>query len=149
MDDDYYSIDSILSENQVSCCPLYFICIFTLGLHRKYNVPSRLTFPTWATSTEAASQTYAHRNPFEHASLPMYSSFQIKAQSKIQLPLWLAFILIYSCVTRETSHPLPEMFLCIVTNMAHPLFPAITRISRFHLRSARACGTRSMLRLRV
>jgi hypothetical protein len=98
-------------------CRLDRTCIFTLDLHRKYNVPSRLTFPTWAISTEAGSLTYARRNTFEHAFLPMYSSFQIKAQSKIQLPLWLAFILIYSCVTRETSHP--EIFLCIVIVIIH------------------------------
>jgi hypothetical protein len=97
--------------------PLYHTCIFTLDLHRKYNVPSRLTFPTWATSTEAASLTYAHRNPFEHASLPMYSLFQIKAQSKIQLPLWLAFILIYSCVTT------PHRGFCVLRQslFTHPL----------------------------
>jgi hypothetical protein len=61
MEDDYYSIDSILSENQV---PIISsprrVCMCTLPYsHRKYNVPSRSISLTWAISMVAASATYA------------------------------------------------------------------------------------------
>ncbi|KAH9062208.1 GINS complex, Psf3 component [Lactarius vividus] len=59
MEDDYYSIDSILSENQKIQCTF------------KVDIP-------------------------DMGHLDGGHERDIKAQSKIQLPLWLAFILIYS-----------------------------------------------------
>ncbi|KAI9435902.1 GINS complex, Psf3 component [Lactarius psammicola] len=59
MEDDYYSIDSILSENQK------IQCTFKVGIPDMGHLDG------------------GHER-------------DIKAQSKIQLPLWLAFILIYS-----------------------------------------------------
>ncbi|KAI9447775.1 GINS complex Psf3 component [Lactarius indigo] len=59
MEDDYYSIDSILSENQKIQCTF------------KVDIP-------------------------DMGHLEGGHERDIKAQSKIQLPLWLAFILIYS-----------------------------------------------------
>jgi hypothetical protein len=104
MEDEYYSIDSILSENQVSLV-LWDVCTTPYNPHRKYNAPSRLTYPTWATSMAVASATYA-RPAKKPSPAPLLTSTacrhcQIKAQSKIQLPLWLAFILIYSCVASK------------------------------------------------
>ena len=147
MEDDYYSIDSILSENQVSVVlSVYTAHVCTpLRSHRKYNVPSRLTYPTWATSMGVASATYVplhtRLSPFLTSHIRRSSSRQIKAQSKIQLPLWLAFILIYSCVEGATH----------ARRRFHrsPLIVGITRILPSHLRSIRASGTRSMPRLRA
>ncbi|KAH9981868.1 hypothetical protein BJV74DRAFT_853472 [Russula compacta] len=59
MEDDYYSIDSILSENQKIQCTF------------KVDIP-------------------------DMGHLDGGHERDIKAQSKVQLPLWLAFILIYS-----------------------------------------------------
>ncbi|KAF8484506.1 GINS complex Psf3 component [Russula ochroleuca] len=59
MEDDYYSIDSILSENQKIRCTF------------KVDIP-------------------------DMGHLDGGHERDIKAQSKVQLPLWLAFILIYS-----------------------------------------------------
>ena len=44
------------------------------------------------------------------------SSRQIKSQSKVQLPLWLAFILIYSCVrqTHSLRHGLLQLILLLI-----------------------------------
>ncbi|KAH9071665.1 GINS complex Psf3 component [Lactarius deliciosus] len=64
MEDDYYSIDSILSENQKIQCTF------------KVDIP-------------------------DMGHLDGGHERDIKAQSKIQLPLWLAFILIYSSRVRN------------------------------------------------
>ena len=59
MEDDYYSIDSILSENQVHFS-LYARAREYIHLsHRKYNVHSRSIFLTWVTLMVAMSATYA------------------------------------------------------------------------------------------
>src|ERR1700761_7429997 len=59
MEDDYYSIDSILSENQVHFS-LYARARKYIHLsHRKYNVHSRSIFLTWVILMVAMSATYA------------------------------------------------------------------------------------------
>jgi len=68
MDDDYYSIDSILSENQKIQCTF------------KVDIP-------------------------DMGHLDRGNERDIKAQSKVQLPLWLAFILIYSDYADFTIPP--------------------------------------------
>ncbi|KAI0282360.1 GINS complex Psf3 component [Russula aff. rugulosa BPL654] len=68
MEDDYYSIDSILSENQKIQCTF------------KVDIP-------------------------DMGHLDGGRERDIKAQSKVQLPLWLAFILIYSDYADFTIPP--------------------------------------------
>jgi len=68
MEDDYYSIDSILSENQKIQCTF------------KVDIP-------------------------DMGHLDRGNERDIKAQSKVQLPLWLAFILIYSDYADFTIPP--------------------------------------------
>ena len=74
MEDDYYSIDSILSENQVNCCPRGRACHYIHLLHRKYNVPSRSIFLTWVTLMVAMSATYALSRMERIATLPHFCS---------------------------------------------------------------------------
>jgi len=146
-----------LRESGISCliC-LCRACMYnTYNSHRKYNVPSRLTYPTWATSTVVASATYARpaRNP-PHASLPpshMQPLVVVSDKSSKQGPTpALARLHSHLFVRRgsdhrttaisPTPHSHPPLSLCIA---------GITRILPSRLRSARASGTRSMPRLRA
>jgi len=85
MEDDYYSIDSILSENQV------------LILSPPRRVHSTLF-------TQKIQCTFKVDIP-DMGHLDGGHERDIKAQSKVQLPLWLAFILIYSDYADFTIPP--------------------------------------------
>ena len=123
-------------------------CVYTPRSHRKYNVPSRLTFPTWATSTEAANATYAQQKLLARlSSLLTPNAFVASDQSAEQSPAApLArlhphlFVRVWVGARMGVSHHSPIPLCCWL---------GITQISRFRLRLARACGTRSMPSLRA
>lgn len=94
MDNDYYSVDAILAENQVSTkhrCATYVLNF----LVRKYNVTSRSTSRTWATLTAVLNVMCVSLLAFP-CRISKWHFEQIKALSKMQLPYWLAPMLLYS-----------------------------------------------------
>jgi hypothetical protein len=85
MEDDNYSIDSILSENQVlvfsSPRPARYKRLFTQKIQRTF-APSR-----WATIQVAASATYEFtEHPLPHASHPTLVLGQSSEQSSSPTP---------------------------------------------------------------
>lgn len=104
MDNDYFSIDSILAENQVSSRVPILLCFIVLKIRkRNYNARSNMIYPTWATWPEALSATYGICVLISVQVQVIYASFlKIKALSKVQIPIWLAYTIIFSFVL---AHP--------------------------------------------
>lgn len=119
--------------------------------HRKYNAPSRLTYPTWATSMAVASATYARPAktlplPFSHPPLVVMSD---KIPKQDPTPA-LARLHYHLFVRRRGSDRRLHDGNPFFNPITHPHpFAGITQILPSRLRSARASGTRSMPRLRA
>jgi len=110
MEDDYYSIDSILSENQVSVVLSVYaahVCI-PLRSPRKYNVPSRLTYPTWATSVGVTSAMYVPPArislPFSHPHPPLVVTFRSKPKARSNCRSGLPSFLSIRALREQPTH---------------------------------------------
>ena len=92
MEDDYYSIESILAENQKIQCTF------------KVDVPGM------GHLDGGNERDVCTTLPLE--SIQRHDGYkeQIKASNKMQIPMWMAYILIYSCADPSLLSLTPRIF---------------------------------------